>query len=322
MLETPRKILVTGGAGFIGSHLVDCLLEKGHTIFCVDDFNDFYDPKIKKGYIMPHLSHSRYTLLEADIQNREKITRLFTHYRPEIVVHLAARAGVRPSLHNPFLYTEVNVGGTLNILEAAIKVGVKKLVFGSSSSVYGINQKIPFQEDDALLTPLSPYAATKLAGEAYCHSYAKIYQLPIVALRFFTVYGPRQRPDLVIHKFTRLMNENKPIPIYGDGTTSRDYTYIQDITQGILAAIEYNPPNLYDVFNLGNSETVSLQEVVKLLERYLGKKAQIKCLPAQLGDVPQTWANTKKAEHLLGFKPKTPITRGLKAFIDWFKETG
>lgn len=318
MLETSRRIAVTGGAGFIGSHLIDSLIRDGHQILCIDNFNDFYDPGSKWGNIAEHRDNSLFTLAQSDIRNREAMRRLFTEWKPEIVVHLAARAGVRPSLKDPFLYHEVNTTGTLNLLDAAVHAGVLKFVFGSSSSIYGINKKIPFNEGDPLLTPVSPYAATKLAGEALCHSYSHLHNMPTVSLRFFTVYGPRQRPDLAIHKFTRLILDGKPIPVFGDGTSRRDYTYVDDIVHGIHAAIKYEP-RPYDVFNLGNSQTVELWELIALLEEMLGKKAVIDRQPAQPGDVPQTWADIEKAGRLLGFRPDTSISAGLGNFIMWLR---
>lgn len=321
MLEKPRRIAVTGGAGFIGSHLVDSLLRDSHWVLCIDDFNDFYDPRIKWANIAHHQSNPLFTLVRADIRDRETIRQVFAEWQPEVVVHLAARAGVRLSLEDPFLYHEVNATGTLNVLDAAVSSRVQKFVFGSSSSVYGVNKKVPFSEDDPLLTPISPYAATKLAGEALCHCYAHLHRMPTVVLRFFTVYGPRQRPDLAIHKFARLMLlEDKPIPVYGDGTTRRDYTYIDDIITGVRAAIDYEP-DPYDVFNLGNSQTVELRELIRLLEEVLNKRARIDRQPLQPGDVPQTWADTKKASRLLGFRPNTPLQEGLARFVAWLQES-
>jgi UDP-glucuronate 4-epimerase len=295
---------------------VDSLLPEGHRVLCLDDFNDFYDPKIKWANIASHRDHPRFTLACTDIRNREAVRRLFADWHPEVVVHLAARAGVRPSLKDPFLYHEVNTTGTLNLLDAAASSGVQKFIFGSSSSVYGVNKKVPFSEEDPLLTPISPYAATKLAGEALCHAFAHLHRMPTVALRFFTVYGPRQRPDLAIHKFARLILNGKPIPVYGDGTTRRDYTYIDDIIAGVRAAIDYDPAP-YEVFNLGNSQTVELRELIRLLEETLGKKAVIDRQPLQPGDVPQTWADIRKAARLLGFRPRTPLRQGLAAFVQW-----
>ena len=319
MTNHTDRIVVTGGAGFIGSQLVDNLLEDGHQVLCLDEFNDFYDPAIKWANIARHRDNPLFTLAQNDIRHREDIARLFIDWHPNMVVHLAARAGVRPSLNDPFLYHEVNTTGTLNLLDAAVKVGVGKFIFGSSSSVYGINEKVPFSEGDPLLTPISPYAATKLAGEALCHSFAHLHNMPTVALRFFTVYGPGQRPDLAIHKFARLIMAGQPIPVFGDGATRRDYTYIDDIVRGIRAALAYDPKP-YDVINLGNSQTIELRELIQLLEEVLGQSAIIDRQPMQPGDVPQTWADTEKAGRLLGFRPNTPFREGLAAFVQWLNK--
>ena len=320
MLLNTQRIVVTGGAGFIGSHLVDSLIDQGHNLICIDNFNDSYDPTIKLTNIARHQDNPRFTLAKQDIRNKEQILQIFLAYQPDIVIHLAARAGVRESLKDPFEYMEVNINGTLNVLNAAVASGAKKFIFGSSSSVYGINKKVPFSEEDPLLTPISPYAATKVAGEAICHAYAHLYQLSTVALRFFTVYGPRQRPDLAIHKFTRLMREQKEITMYGDGTSRRDYTYIADIIYGIEAAMEYQPTQCFEVFNLGNSQTTELKELISLLEQKLGQKALIDLRPPEPGDVPQTMADIKKARHLLRFEPKIPIVEGISLFIAWLYE--
>jgi UDP-glucuronate 4-epimerase len=320
MLKQTNKILVTGGAGFIGSHLIDSLLAKGQHVICLDDFNDYYDPNIKKQNIAQHLTNPNFTLFQCDICNLKQILHIFSEWSPEIVVHLAARAGVRPSLADPFLYTEVNIKGTLNILEAAAQTKVKRFIFGSSSSVYGINSKVPFSENDPLLAPISPYAATKLAGEAFCHSYAHLYKMPTIALRFFTVYGPRQRPDLAIYKFTRCILEGKPITVFGDGSTKRDYTYVGDIIQGILNASAYRPTRYYEVFNLGNSNSILLSDLIKMLEAALEQKAKIEHRPLQAGDVPATWADIEKAERLLGFHPTTTLEEGLKIFYRWLRK--
>lgn len=317
MLKESQRIVVTGGAGFIGSHLLDSLLDEGHSVLCLDNFNDSYTPQVKQANVERHLTKPGFLLIHGDILDYDKLRQCFSEWRPDIVVHLAARAGVRDSLENPFLYTEVNVNGTLHVLHAAVQSGVKKFVFGSSSSVYGLQEKAPFSEDAPILTPASPYAATKIAGEALCHTYAHLYKMPIVALRFFTVFGPRQRPDLAIHKFARLMLEKKPITVYGDGTSRRDYTYVDDIIQGIRAAINYEPPHGYDVFNLGNSQTVELRELVRILEEKTGLKALIDQKPPQPGDVPQTWADIDKARKFLGFEPKTNLSQGITTFLSW-----
>ncbi|HEV2800016.1 MAG TPA: SDR family NAD(P)-dependent oxidoreductase [Pyrinomonadaceae bacterium] len=313
-----RNILVTGGAGFIGSHLVERLLaENSWRVTVVDDFNDFYAPALKRANVAPHLEHEDYELVEADIRDRAALERLFADARFDCVVHLAARAGVRPSLTEPFLYTETNITGTLNLLEAARQTGVRQFVFGSSSSVYGINAKVPFSEDDPIRQTISPYAATKAAGEMLCHTYAHLHSVRCVALRFFTVYGARQRPDLAIHKFAKLISEGQPIPVYGDGTTRRDYTYIEDIIAGVRAAIDYTASD-YEAINLGESRTVELRELIALLERELGRPAVIDRQPMQPGDVPQTYADISKARRLLGYNPQTQIEEGIRRFVHWF----
>jgi UDP-glucuronate 4-epimerase len=311
-------ILVTGGAGFIGSHLVDRLLAADHQITVVDDFNDFYDPAIKRENVSRHLSNPKYQLAEIDIRDRNELEKIFATRNFNCIVHLAARAGVRPSLSQPQLYTETNINGTLNLLELARAQGIQQFVFGSSSSVYGINAKVPFSEDDPIRQPISPYAATKGAGELLCHTYSHLYGLRCVCLRFFTVYGPRQRPDLAIHKFARLIDHGQPIPVFGDGTTRRDYTYIDDIISGVLAAIDYDQTG-YEVINLGESRTVELQELIALLEKELDLRAVIERLPPQPGDVPQTFADITKARQLLGYNPQTQIEEGIHRFIHWFR---
>lgn len=314
-----KSFLVTGGAGFIGSHLVDRLLGCGvHQITVVDDFNNFYEPQIKRENISEHLKDPRYKLAEADIRDRAALDQLFSENRFDCIVHLAARAGVRPSLSEPQLYTETNINGTVNLLELARQHGIKQFVFGSSSSVYGINAKVPFSEDDPIRQPISPYAATKAAGELLCHTYSHLYGLRCVCLRFFTVYGPRQRPDLAIHKFAKLISQNKPIPVFGDGTTRRDYTYVDDIIDGVVAAIHYDKSN-YEVLNLGESRTVELRELISLLEKELDTHATIDRQPMQPGDVPQTFADITKARELLGYNPQTQIEAGLHRFVEWFR---
>jgi UDP-glucuronate 4-epimerase len=313
------NILVTGGAGFIGSHLVDRLLATDDNVVTViDDFNDFYSPDIKRANVAGHLNNERYTLVDADIRDRQALDEVFGKQQFDCIVHLAARAGVRPSLAEPELYAETNINGTLNLLELARSTGVNQFVFGSSSSVYGINAKVPFSEDDPIRQPISPYAATKAAGELLCHTYTHLYGLRCVCLRFFTVYGARQRPDLAIHKFARLMTDGKPIPVFGDGSTRRDYTYIDDIISGVMAAIIYDESN-YEVFNLGESETVELRELISLLEKALDCKAVIDRQPPQPGDVPQTFADVTKARQLLGYNPQTNIGEGIKRFVEWFR---
>ena len=314
-----QNILITGGAGFIGSHLVDRLMsaETNH-VTVVDNFNDFYDPAIKRANIAAHTGSARFELVEADIADAAAMDRLFARSRFDVVVHLAARAGVRPSLEDPLAYEEVNVRGTYSLLEAARRHGVNRFVFGSSSSVYGVNSKVPFSEDDPIARPISPYSATKIAAEAACHAYSHLYGLRVVCLRFFTVYGPRQRPDLAIHKFARLISAGKPIPVFGDGTTRRDYTYIDDIVAGVEAAISYDKTQ-FEVINLGESETVELRRLVEVIERAMGKRALVDRQPEQPGDVPITYANIEKARRLLGYNPQTKIEAGIEKFIEWFK---
>jgi UDP-glucuronate 4-epimerase len=316
-----KNILITGGAGFIGSHLVDRLLaEGGWRIVVVDDFNDFYDPAIKRENVRALLSNPDNELVEADIRNPSAFARVFDETQFDCIVHLAARAGVRPSLKEPRLYVETNINGTLNLLELARAHGVKQFVFGSSSSVYGMNAKVPFSEDDPIFNPISPYAATKAAGELLCHSFAHLYDMRIVCLRFFTVYGARQRPDLAIHKFAKLISAGTPVPVFGDGTTSRDYTYIDDIIAGVRAAIDYDQSN-YEVINLGESRTVELRELISLLEKALDRHAQIDRQPLQPGDVTQTFADISKARRLLGYNPQTQIEEGIEKFVEWFRES-
>jgi UDP-glucuronate 4-epimerase len=316
-----KNILITGGAGFIGSHLVDRLLtEGGWQITIVDDFNDFYDPAIKRGNIQTYLSNPNFKLIEADIRDFYSLHEVFNEGRFECLVHLAARAGVRPSLTEPRLYVETNINGTINLLELARQHGVNQFVFGSSSSVYGENRKVPFSEVDPIFKPISPYAATKAAGELLCHTYSHLYQMRIVCLRFFTVYGARQRPDLAIHKFAKLISAGAPIPVFGDGATRRDYTYIDDIIAGVRAAIDYDKSK-YEVINLGESRTVELRELISLLEKALGRKAQIDWQPAQPGDVPQTFADIAKARRLLNYDPQTEIEDGIRKFVNWFRDS-
>ncbi len=317
--ETMKNLLITGGAGFIGSHLVDRLLATDvERVTVVDDFNTFYDPAIKRANISAHIADPRYKIAEADIRDQATLEQLFQTNDFDCVVHLAARAGVRPSLSEPQLYAETNINGTLNLLELARRKNIKQFVSGSSSSVYGINAKVPFSEDDPIRQPISPYAATKGAGELLCHTYSHLYGLRCVCLRFFTVYGPRQRPDLAIHKFAKLISARKPIPVFGDGTTRRDYTYVDDIIQGVMAAIDYDKSD-YEVINLGESRTVELRELISLLEKELDMHAVIDRQPPQPGDVPQTFADISKARALLGYNPQTQIEEGLHRFIEWFQ---
>ena len=315
-----KNVLVTGGAGFIGSHLVGHLLSEGAwRVSVVDDFNDFYAPSVKRRNVEPYAGRGDFRLHEADIRDRAALEEIFKETSFDCIVHLAARAGVRPSLVEPVLYAETNINGTLNLLELARERGVRQFVFGSSSSVYGENEKVPFAEDDPIFKPISPYAATKAAGELLCHTYSHLFGLRCVCLRFFTVYGARQRPDLAIHKFARLISKGRPIPVFGDGTTRRDYTYIDDIIAGVRAAVDYEA-SAYEVINLGESRTVELRELIGLLERELGREATIDRKPLQPGDVPRTFADISKARRLLGYDPRTPIEEGIRLFVEWFNE--
>ena len=309
------KILVTGGAGFIGSHLVEKLLAAGHDVAILDDFNDFYDPQIKRDNISAVAN--QIAVHDVDLRNGEKVGEVFRREKFDAVAHLAARAGVRPSIQQPKLYYDTNVAGTLHLLEGARTSGVKRFIFASSSSVYGAAKKVPFSEEEHLTQTLSPYAATKIGGEFLCSTYSHLYKIRMVALRYFTVYGARQRPDLAIHQFTRKIHAGQPIDQFGNGTTRRDYTYIDDIIQGTMAALKYDGP-MFDVFNLGESETIHLKDLIAAIENALGKKAKINRLPEQPGDMPLTCADISKARRLLGYSPKTKFEDGLPRFVDWF----
>lgn len=320
-----QRILLTGGAGFIGSHVAEALLRRGAQLAIVDNFDPFYPPEWKRANVNDVARIGAFELCEADICDEAALRSFFARTNPEVVIHLAARAGVRPSIEQPRLYERVNVAGTANLLDLAREFGVRKFVFGSSSSVYGASPRVPFAEDQAELRPISPYAATKLAGELLCHTYSYLYRLPILCLRFFTVYGARQRPDLAIHKFTALIEGGKPVPVFGDGSAGRDYTYVDDIVSGVLAALEFDPdPGAvpFEVFNLGNSHPVRLDELLRLLERITGKKVLREVKPPQPGDVPLTWASLSKAERCLGYRPATPIEEGLRRFVAWYRAAG
>jgi len=309
------KVLVTGGAGFIGSHLVEKLLAERHDVAILDDFNDFYDPQIKRANISAVQKDIR--VHGVDLRDGQKVADLFRKEKFDAVFHLAARAGVRPSIQQAQLYYDTNVAGTLHLLEAACANGVERFTFASSSSVYGAAKKVPFSEDEHLTQTLSPYAATKIAGEFLCSTYSHLYKLRIVALRYFTVYGARQRPDLAIHQFTRKIYAGEPIDQFGDGTTRRDYTSIDDIIQGTMAALKYDGA-MFDVFNLGESDTIQLKDLIAAIEKALGKKAKINKLPEQPGDMPLTCADISKARKLLSYDPKTKFDDGLPRFVDWF----
>jgi len=309
--------LVTGGAGFIGSHVCERLLREGHHVCALDDLNAFYDPSIKERNLRVLRSFGdHFAFVQRDITAPEGLAEAFQRARFDQLIHLAARAGVRPSLEEPALYQRVNVEGTVNLLESARKYGVRKIIIGSSSSVYGVNAKLPFCEDDPIASPISPYAASKLACEALGHVYHHLYGMDITLLRFFTVYGPRQRPDLAIHRFAQLICAGKPIQVFGDGSTARDYTYVSDTVDGIMAASAKQFG--YQIFNLGESQTVKLAYLIELLERALGKKAVIERKPMQPGDVPITFANIDKARRLLGYEPKVKIEEGIPRFVEWF----
>lgn len=312
------KILVTGGAGFIGSHLCEALLARGEQVVALDNFDSFYDPRVKRANLAGCLASPLFTLAEGDIRDMEQVGEVFADGDFDIVVHLAARAGVRPSREDPLAYQDVNVRGTMVLLEAARQFEVKKFVFASSSSVYGNNQKVPFSESDCVDFPISPYAATKKACELICHTYSHLYDIDLTCLRFFTVYGPRQRPDLAIYKFTQLIEAGEPIPVFGDGSSRRDYTYIDDIIQGVLAAMERCQG--YRIYNLGHSQPVTLAELIERLEAVLGKKAKIDRQPAQPGDVNCTYADVNRARAELGYMPVTDIQEGLRQFVDWFRK--
>ncbi len=309
------EILVTGGAGFIGSHLVERLLAEGHGVAVIDDFNSFYPPALKRANLAA--VRGQIMLHEIDLRQADAVSRVVQEGKFDAIIHLAARAGVRPSIQEPRLYVETNVIGTLNLLEAARQHGVRRFVFASSSSVYGLSKNPPFREDEALTGTISPYAATKLAGEQLCSSYAHLYDLRAVCLRFFTVYGPRQRPDLAIHQFTRRIHRGQPIDQFGDGTTRRDYTFIDDIIQGVVAALSYEGAR-FDIFNLGESATTPLRDLIHLIETALDRPARINRLPEQPGDVPYTCADISKARRLLAYQPATPIALGIPKFVEWY----
>jgi UDP-glucuronate 4-epimerase len=322
----PVRVLLTGGAGFIGSHLAEALLRRNAQLTVVDVLDEFYSPEWKRANLEQVRQVGHFEFSETDICDRASLGKVFAAARPDVVLHLAARAGVRPSIEQPGLYEHVNVSGTVNLLELSREFKVKKFIFGSSSSVYGATSQAPFSEDHFEGRPISPYAATKLAGELFCYTYAHLFALPTICLRFFTVYGPRQRPDLAIHKFTAQMEAGKPIPVFGDGSSGRDYTHVHDIVAGILAALDYQfPPSQtapFEVFNLGNSHPITLSELLLLLEKVIGRKAIREQKPMQAGDVPLTWADVSKAGRLLGYHPKVALEKGLHDFVSWYRSAG
>lgn len=323
MSKRSQRILLTGGAGFIGSHVAEALLRRGVQLWILDSLDEFYSPAWKKTNLENIRRVGSYEFFQVDICDTGPLRDILERARPDVVIHLAARAGVRPSIEQPHLYERVNVAGTLNLLEKCRQFSVRKFLFGSSSSVYGATSRVPFSEDQLELRPVSVYAATKLSGEMLCYTYAHLFALPVICLRFFTVYGPRQRPDLAIHKFTALIEAGKPVPIFGDGLAGRDYTWVSDIVAGVTAAIDYEPHPVdgvpFEVFNLGNSRPVRLSEMVQLLERIIGKKAILQRNPLQPGDVPLTWADISKACRLLGYRPGMPLEKGLEQFVAWYR---
>ncbi|MEM9080671.1 MAG: SDR family NAD(P)-dependent oxidoreductase [Verrucomicrobiota bacterium] len=311
-----KNILITGGAGFIGSHLAESLLADGHQVTIFDDFNDYYDPAIKESNIIP--IRDQVTLIQADIRDAVAVERAFAAGNFDTIIHLAARAGVRPSICDPKLYVTTNIDGTFNLLDACRYHNVKHFIFASSSSVYGVNKKVPFAETDPITRTISPYAATKMACEQICSNYAHLFNIRTVCLRFFTVYGPRQRPDLAINKFTKRILAGEPIQRYGDGSSRRDYTYIADIVAGIRGAIDYTGSD-FEIVNLGGSHTTTLTELIETLEDVIGQKAIIEQLPDQPGDVPQTSADVSRAKELFNWQPQTSLREGLSHYVEWYR---
>jgi UDP-glucuronate 4-epimerase len=311
-------ILVTGGAGFIGSHVCEALLEKGGQVICVDDFNDHYDPLRKYKNIEEARKNSNFFLETCDVTNYRALKYVFEKHHIHKIIHLAARAGVRGSLRDPKLYELVNIHGLLNVLQLCVEFNVRQVVFASTSSVYGINKKVPFAETDRVDQPINQYAVTKRAGELLCHTYNHVYGIKTTCLRFFTVYGPRGRPDMATHIFTKAIDKEQEFEVYGDGTAQRDFTYVDDIIKGVMAAV-YTPFD-YEVINLGNSRTIHINKLIKLLEENIGKKAQVKYTNAQTGDMPITYADISKAKELLNWEPSTPIEDGVKHYVDWYKK--
>jgi UDP-glucuronate 4-epimerase len=312
-----RKVLVTGAAGFIGSHLAEQLVHQGYRVLGLDNFDDFYPPAIKYENIRTLEAEEGFRIIEGDIRDADLLNRIFTEHDITLVAHLAARAGVRPSIQQPLLYDDLNIRGTINLLEASRTSGVKQFVFASSSSVYGLNTKVPFDENDRVDRPTSPYAASKAAAELYCRTYHHLYGLPVTVLRLFTVYGPRQRPEMAIHQFTRVIDSGEEITVFGDGTSKRDYTYVSDIVDGIIRALTYENRG-FEIFNLGDSRPVALDYLVSLIEEALGKKARIRKLPMPPGDMPVTYAGISKARTIIAYQPKISIEEGVSLFIQWY----
>jgi len=312
------NILITGAAGFIGSHLAEKLLAEGHRIVGLDSFDNFYSPQIKKNNLAIANQNPHYTFIQGDVLDAKTLEKIFRKNHFDWVIHLAAKVGVRSSLDKPLEYANTNINGTLNVLEQARKTEVKNFILASSSSVYGATSQIPFTENDICQEQLSPYGVSKKIAELYCYVFHKVYQINIACLRFFTVYGPRQRPDMAIRQFTKLIETHQTLSLYGSGQSQRDYTYIDDIVKGIMNTIKYHQG--FEIYNLGNSQTISLSALVSLLEKSLGKKAKIKKLPMQAGDLPRTWADISKAQKLLHYQPKTDIKEGIKKFIQWYRK--
>jgi UDP-glucuronate 4-epimerase len=318
--EIAMNVLVTGGAGFIGSHLVERLLGEGHRVVCLDNFDDFYDPALKRRNLARALQDPSFKLVERDLRDEGGLIKILAREKIDGVAHLAARAGVRPSVQNPALYADVNIRGTICLLEACRENGVRRFLFASSSSVYGNSSQVPFSEDDPVNHPISPYAATKKAGELLCHTYYHLYGMDVACLRYFTVYGPRQRPEMAIHHFTRSIQEGRKISLFGDGSSRRDYTYIDDAVDGTVAALfrEHG----FQIYNIGESQTISLGELIRAIEEQAGKKAILEYLPEQPGDVRQTFADIRKAKEQLGYNPQTKIREGLARFVQWYLAEG
>jgi len=314
------NILVTGGAGFIGSHLVERLLAEGHRVVCLDNFDDFYDPALKRRNLAQAMKQPGFRLVEGELRDEEGLKKIFSGEKFDLVAHLAARAGVRPSVENPALYVDVNLRGTIYLLEACKNQAVRRFIFASSSSVYGNSSRVPFSEEDPVNTPISPYAATKKAGELLCHTYHHLYGMDIACLRYFTVYGPRQRPEMAIHQFTRSIHAGKKISLFGDGSSRRDYTYIDDAVGGTLGA--FRREHGFQVYNIGESQTITLAELIRAIEEQVGKKAIIEHLPEQPGDVKLTYAEIGKAIERLGYNPQTKIREGLGRFVRWYLDEG
>jgi len=314
------KYLITGGAGFIGSHLVNRLLKKRKQVVVIDNFDSFYNPEIKKKNLEFYFNDEFFKFFELDIRKTEKLKNFFNEQNIDVIVHLAARPGVRPSLENPFIYEDINVKGTISLLECSREYGIKNFIFASSSSVYGVSNKVPFKETDPINKIISPYGISKRSGELYCYTYNHLYDIPIICLRLFTVYGPRQRPEMAIHKFMRLIEMDKRVSVYGDGSSRRDYTYIDDIIDGIESVL--NRKNDFDIINFGNSAPVELNYLISLIEDALGKKAKIENKPEQPGDVPITYADISKAKKILGYNPQVTIEDGIKKMTQWYRTFG